>query len=148
VNHLQRLTVVPLSEWPQAAAVLAPALAMVPLPDADIRRHLERREFLCWRFEGSVTGYVITSVGPAKDGPKCLWAKYAAGRIEGGPRARIAALRWVTGALEALAEDEGCSEVRLEGRRAWRRAFPDYEITLDGKDTVHLRKVLTYAKQQ
>lgn len=31
--------------------------------------------------------------------------------------------------IEAYAKDEGCAAVRIEGRKGWKRIFPDYDLT-------------------
>ncbi len=142
---LQWLEHVPVPDWSLAAAVLGPAIAMATPTADELRGHVERREFACWKLDGIATGYALTSIGPAKDGPKCLWVKYAAGRLSGGPKTRRAALRWIVGAFEALAEDAGCTEVRIEGRPQWAAIFSDYSVHGHGDGTVHLRKVLADA---
>lgn len=67
------------------------------------------------------------------------WVRYLAGRIIGGPKARLRVMRDGMVWVEKAAREAGCSEVRVCGRD-WRMVLTDYRLTTDFPNG--LRKVL------
>lgn len=126
--------------WHQIGEALAPAIERAGKTQIEVLQHIVSREFQCWRTTGDIDGALVTAVGPTLDSAaRCLWLLYAAGTVSGGPRARLKAMRALLGEFEQMAMDDGCTEVRFEGRKGW-AVFKDYHPT--GHPRHEMRKVL------
>lgn len=135
--------------WPVGAVLgwhglygwLRPAISRGTETQLEILGRIVRGEYQCWALSGPADGVVLTSVGPTRDtGARCLWPKYASGRVN-GPRAET--IRAIMRIFEDMAKADGCSECRIEAvRPGWRRYFPDYADNGRNGSTIMLRKVL------
>ena len=110
-------------EWPAIAEILAPAVRVDPRQTMEgLHRRLASGADNLLEITGPGRCLMVIRV----DDDLACWAKYLAGTIEGGPRARVSVMRAAVRHLEMVARDAGCSEIRLCGRD-WQRILPDYE---------------------
>jgi len=111
-------------EWPVFAEMLWPAVRQDP--GYDMRGLYERLSagaaILFEVGEGAKGLWVVSVV--EEDG-LVAWTTAIAGRIDGGPKRRLAAMREALGAIENVARAAGCRAHRICGRD-YSRLFPDY----------------------
>lgn len=112
--------------WDVIAEMLAPALAHDPdfSMETLYGRLLDRTSLLFFGNEGA-NGLLVVSVDD-EDGDLIAWTTAIAGRIEGGPKVRLARMRQGIRAIEDVARIAGCKAHRICGRN-YARVFPDYQ---------------------
>lgn len=117
--------------WPYLYRILLPALKRDPerTPGRLFDDLVEGRAgaWVAHDFPGH--GVVV-----AEGNGSVLWITYTAGKAAGCLRDGMAL-------LEDAARANGFTEIRLKGRKGWKRMFPDFEVVTDGFP-VELRKVL------
>lgn len=110
-------------EWPVIAEILAPAVREDPRQTLEgLHKRLAAGADSLLEITGP--GHCLMVIRLSDD--LVCWTKYLAGRIDGGPKARIALMRGAVRHLETVARDAGCIEHRICGRD-WHRILPDYE---------------------
>ena len=124
--------------WHWISALLESSVRADPLMTmADLYSSLIYGPDLVMRVHGWADGVMVFEV----TGDGVLWVKYAAGRVLGGPKARLVAIRENMADIEAVAQSIGCSEVRVCGRD-WHSVLTDYELIADAPEPNLLRKIL------
>ena len=123
--------------WPQAEA----ALRVVTDFGSDIDMAKVLGELVAGRLALWLVGHgwVVTEVTINPDGKRTFWVLMAGGTVG----EKLSALTSETMAqFEALARRSGYMDIRIWGRRGWKRLLPDYDaLPLEG-GRVELRKVL------
>jgi hypothetical protein len=111
------------AEWPAILGLIGAAIKHDKnATPTDVRRWLTTgRAEAFWIRTPRVIGLAVTTT----EGRVC-WLNYAGGKVSGGPRAFVMAVRAIVAEIERLATLAGCSELRLGGRN-WSRVFPDWE---------------------
>jgi len=110
-------------EWPVIAEILAPAIRPDPTQTIEgVHARLARGADGLLEITGPGSALMVIE---AAAGGAC-WVKYLAGRIEGGPKARVAVIREAVSRIEAVALDAGCTEIKICGRD-WAVILRDYE---------------------
>jgi hypothetical protein len=110
-------------EWARILALIAPAIGYDrnATPE-EVRDWLRAGWSEAFWIEGEgVTGVAVTTT----DEETCF-INYVGGRVEGGPRTFVKAVRAVVDEIENLARAVGCRYLRLGGRD-WSCAFPEWE---------------------
>ena len=109
-------------EWPIFADILAPALRQDPTQTIEgLHKRLAAGAEQLIEVSGGASGLMVLEVTEEL----VCWVKYAAGRIDGGPKQRMQFFRDTMEHLASVAKNAGCTEVRLCGRD-WARILPDY----------------------
>lgn len=87
-------------------------------------------------------GFLVGQMAIPKGGKKpAAWVRFAGGRLPGGPKQRLAAMRSLIVEFEAVARKVGCSAVRVEADR-WSGILTDYhEIGRIGRNTIFQKRV-------
>lgn len=110
------------AQWPVIAEILAPAVRNDPRQTMEgLHRRLASGADSLLRISGP--GDCLMVIELTSD--LVCWTKYLAGRIEGGPKARIAIMRGAVRHIETFAREAGCRAHRLCGRD-WSAILPDY----------------------
>lgn len=110
-------------EWPAIAEILAPAVRGDPRQSMEgLHRRLASGADRLLHITGPGSALMVIEV---TDGLAC-WVKYLAGRIDGGPKVRVAVIREAVAHIETVAREAGCTEINLCGRD-WSAILPDYE---------------------
>lgn len=130
--------------WPSIERVLEPALERGEAGDRELLRKRiadnDSAVFVAHGFAGF--SVVIARLADTPEGRLALFLYYLAGN---------AGRLWQTlpEAVELFfeaARQAGCSELRLGGRRGFRRVFNDFDVLSDDGSHVELRKVI-HARQ-
>lgn len=117
-------------DWGEIAMRIWPAVRQSPGYDLETLRY-KLTNGSAMAFRVLVGGDGLWIVEAAEDGPELvLWTVAIAGRINGGPKARLMAMRTALAAIEQTARQAGCKAHRICGRD-YSRMFPDY-VPLDG----------------
>ncbi len=112
-------------EWEAIAERLRPALRQDPTYDmARLYRRLIDGPALLLEVSDGASGLWVVSI--EEDKGLVAWTTAIAGRIDGGPKARVAAIRHAVSALEGELAKAGVRAHRLCGRKAWALILPDY----------------------
>ncbi len=116
------LTFVPADRlpWQGMFDVLRPAIAAGNQSEADVKSKLQSGEYAAFRASDEADGWLISATGNGT-----FYLVYAAGRSLTGPEA----FRRMIRDLETIAKQQGCTSMRIEGRRGWERVLPDYSVT-------------------
>lgn len=124
--------------WPSINRMLRPALVRdTTRTPGDLFYALAGNRWAAWLAHGFAgVGIVVVELADDEAGRKTLFVRYVAGR------AGLSILRHGVQLLERAAANAGCVQACLGGRRGWRRAFPDYDVTLDNGSYVELRKAI------
>lgn len=113
------------AEWPDIAEFLWPAVRQDPTFSLrDLRWRLLNGFALAFEASEGAEGLWVVSLAD-EDGKLVAWTTAIAGKIEGGPKARIAAMRGAVLALEETLKQAGVKAHRICGRD-YSRLFPDY----------------------
>jgi hypothetical protein len=98
---------------------------------------------LIWRLAGEGAAHFVTWGGNVcgTDVP-ALWVLYAGGKVNGGPKRRLATMRAVLAEIEGHARAVGCAEVRVEDRPTWGVVLDGYERSTKPNGGALFRKVL------
>lgn len=112
-------------DWADIAMRLWPAVRQSPGYDLEgLRQRLLGGSAMAFRV--LVGGDGLWVVSADQEGPELiLWTVAIAGRIEGGPKARLMAMRAALEAIEKTGRLAGCAAHRICGRD-YSRLFPDY----------------------
>ena len=112
-------------EWSVISERLWPAVRQDPTYDmAGLYDRLIDGSALLFEASDGASGLWVVSL--EEDDGLVAWTTAIAGRIDGGPKARIAAIRHAVAALEQVLPSAGVKAHRLCGREAWARILPDY----------------------
>lgn len=112
-------------EWPFIAEFLWPAVRQDPTYDLmGLYRRLLDGSALLFQVTNGALGFWVISLGE-DDGDLVAWTTAIAGKIDGGPKARVAAMRQAVRALEETLKSAGVKAHRICGRD-WSRLLPDY----------------------
>jgi hypothetical protein len=132
-----------LDAWPWFSEVIAPAVQQdANATMAGVREAIVNGHDLAVHVGGAdARGVMVLQITP----DAVCWIKYVAGRIYGGPKARIKTLRRAIAWIEKAAQDAGCKDVRVCGRD-WSVVLTDYEL-IEGDLPNQLRKRLTSMKE-
>ncbi len=123
-------------DWPVIAEILAPAVRNDPRQTLEgLHKRLANGTDRLLHISGPGEALMVIEV----TGDLVCWVKYLAGRIAGGPKARVAIMRHAVARIEAVARSAGCLEIRLCGRD-WSALLTDY-APFDGNRN-GLRKAL------
>lgn len=131
-------------DWERIGRLLAPAIARDEQRQAiDVYRDLMNGDMAMIDVDlGDVKGVGVIELAPSETALNCCWVIYIAGRIDGAGRHWTGRVHTLMSYIEGIARAHDCTEMRLEGRRAWGSVFPDWE-RLDARPGRHeLRKVL------
>lgn len=131
------------AEWHRIGPLLAPAIAH------DDKRTVEHAfaDLITGKlvaFDVEVVGahgVVVTETALAVNGQRCCWVVYIGGRISGDRRQWLGRTRMLMRYFEQLAKQDGCTEMRVEGRN-WARVLTDYDALTDRPGRNELRKAL------
>lgn len=124
--------------WGWISQLLEPCVRVDPTTTmAEVYAGLIDGPDLVMRVYGWADGIMVFQI---TDDHIC-WVKYAAGRVAGGPKARLRAIRANMADIETVAQSIGCSEVRVCGRD-WSSVLTDYELISDAPEPNLLRKIL------
>jgi len=108
--------------WPTILHILRPALNSDKRSATEVLTALGSGMMQAYIVKDRAKGILVTSQGYTKGKkPKMgLWVMFAAGEIEGGPKARVETMEEIM-ALDVipLARDRGCKEVVVEAPRWW-----------------------------
>lgn len=111
-------------EWPVIVEILAPAAEHNPsFTLLTLRSRLIAGSDHLFRVDGDAEGYIALELSA----DLCCWIKCAAGRVRGGPKARVKTIRGIIAFIEKVSREAGCSQIKFCGRAAWRRILPDYQ---------------------
>ena len=112
------------AEWPDIADRLWPAVRQDPTYDLEsLRAELIAGTALAFEVGDGAEGLWIVSLG--EDNGLVAWTVAIAGRIEGGPKRRLAAMRDAVAALEQTLKTAGVRAHRICGRD-WSKVLPSY----------------------
>lgn len=112
------------AEWEAIAERLWPAVRQDPAYSLHgLRKRLLERSALAFEVSEGAAGLWIVSLG--EDDGLVAWTTAIAGKIEGGPKARVAAIRNAVAALENTLKQAGVKAHRICGRD-WSAILPDY----------------------
>lgn len=129
--------------WGEMVAAIRPALARERRSSWPVLDGLMDGSYEAWAISGPAQGFAVTSVGYVEQtNIKACWVIFAGGKVNGGPKLRIANSKAVLAEFERLAKSAGCQEMRLETRAAWRFVLDDYAVLKRGDDYTTFRKVL------
>lgn len=124
--------------WPWLSALLYQCVRQDPaLTMAEVYAGLVNGPDLAVTPHGWAEGVMVFEITPER----VLWIKYVAGRVAGGPKARVAAIREAMESIERVAANAGCCEVRVCGRD-WSSVLTEYELIPHAPEPNLLRKVL------
>lgn len=110
--------------WPVIEQVLEPALRQSP--DYDVMALYDRLicgSALLFEVDEGAQGLWVVSLN--EDDGLVAWTTAIAGKIDGGPKARLSLIREAVEAIETVATMAGCKAHRICGRD-WNRILPDY----------------------
>ena len=111
-------------EWEAIEASLQPALAQAPDFDlADLYGRLLDGAALIFEVSNGANGLWVVSLG--EDDGLVAWTTAIVGKIEGGPKRRLATMRHAVRALEETLKQAGVRAHRICGRD-WSAILPDY----------------------
>jgi hypothetical protein len=111
-------------EWEAIEASLQPALAEDPDFDlTDLYGRLLDGTALIFEVGDGANGLWVVSIG--EDDGLVAWTTAIAGKIEGGPKQRLATMRHAVRALENTLKQAGVRAHRICGRD-WSAILPDY----------------------
>lgn len=132
-----------LYEWDAIGRALAPAIkAGEPISLDEVRLSLLSGRFDGWKVSRVGDVYVVTWRALTRDGDRpAMWVLFAGGRMFGGPKRRLAAMRDVLRLFEDEARWRRCAEMRIEDRD-WSLVATDYLRTTKPDGGILLRKVL------
>lgn len=125
--------------WGDMLPVLQRALKFDPDTDAmTIFGDLVSSRRQAWEVQG---GYMLTEF-TRKRGTlrKTLWVTHVAGNAKTPLSALTDALM---GQLEALARENKCVDIKIMGRKGWKRLLPGFSAHIMGDGRYELRKALT-----
>lgn len=128
-----------LRQWGTLLKWLAPAFDRLPFLDlAKMKSDIEGGTAVIFEVHGDAAGLMAVKLD-TDNGDLVAWIGAAAGKINGGPKARLGLIRVAMAETEKAVRIAGCKEVRVYGRN-FARILPDYE-PFEGV-TYGLRKVL------
>lgn len=111
-------------EWEAIEARLQPAVAVDPDYDLiGLYGRLLDGSALLFEMGDGAQGLWVVSLD--EDNGLVAWTTAIAGKIEGGPKARVAAIRSAVRAFEETLKLSGVKAHRICGRN-WQRVLPDY----------------------
>ena len=113
-------------EWPDFAERLWPAVRQDPGYSLEgLRKRLLTGHAVLFEVTDGANGLLVVLVVPEGD-ELVAWTTAIAGKIDGGPKARIAVMREAIASIESVARNAGCVAHRICGRD-YSRLFPDYQ---------------------
>jgi hypothetical protein len=124
------VSVIPAGEittrWQEVAEAIYPAIDHDPdFSFRLLRDRLIAGSAIAFEVSGTANGYWIVSLDE-DSGRLVAWTVAIAGRISGGPKARVALMRQAAEALEKVLVNAGVTAHRICGRY-WGRVLPDYQ---------------------
>lgn len=132
------------AEWHRIGPLLAPAIAHDGKRDEE-HAFTDLMTGTLEAFDVEIIGgrgVVVTSTGlTVTTNQRCCWIVYIGGSISGSRRQWLGRVRMGMRYFEHLARQDGCVEMRVEGRD-WSRVLTDYEPLDDVPGINELRKVL------
>lgn len=112
------------AEWPAIAERLWPAVRQDPTYDLNgLLRRLYDGTALVFEVGDGAQGLWVVSL--SDDDGLVAWTTAIAGKIEGGPKQRLAAMRHAVAALEETLKEAGVRAHRICGRD-WSKVLSDY----------------------
>lgn len=112
-------------DWEAMEAALKPAVAHSPGYDlTGLYGALLDGSALAFEVSDGAQGLWIVSL--EDDDGLVAWTTAIAGRVEGGPKRRLATIREAVAGLERTLKQAGVRAHRICGRAAWAAILPDY----------------------
>ena len=124
-------------EWEAIVERLEPALSQDPAYDnGELYCRLIEQSALAFEVGDGAEGLWIISL--TDDDGLIAWTTAIAGRIEGGPKARLSTIRGAVAALEETLKQAGVKAHRICGRD-WSAVLPDYSAYAGAKNGLEKR---------
>jgi len=125
--------------WPVVVQALWPAIRQDPTYNVQsLYDRLTQGSALLFEVEDGAQGLWVVTLD--EDDGLVAWTTAIAGKIEGGPKARLSLIREAVGAIENVAKLAGCKAHRICGRD-WNRILPEYTPFSGAKNGIERKLV-------